>query len=198
MHTILPNLQITPAEYKCLQHIESDPELWLLNMLLGKAEARKKALIKAWIPRLIADPSVIDIPANESDLIQLIMAHSEYRDCEQCDTDIGKPTAVDNRIVFEGKKRRGPNRDVAKATVVFISGGLSITDEQYACIRAYVSDVEDWVLGALLGHINRGKKKMIAQYHPIIMVDPDVTITPATEEGLISMIVARDDYKMLA
>jgi hypothetical protein len=57
--------------------------------------------------------------------------------------------------------------------------------------------VEDWVLGALMGHANRGKKKMIAQYHPIIMADPSVTTMPGTEDGLIAMIVARDDYQGL-
>jgi hypothetical protein len=51
--------------------------------------------------------------------------------------------------------------------------------------------------GAVLGRINKGKKKMLAQYHPIIMADPSVTTMPATEDGLINMIVARSDYQRL-
>ena len=73
---------------------------------------------------------------------------------------------------------------------------MDLIDEDCHCILAYVQDLDDWVLGALLGQINRGKKRMIKEYHPIIMDDPNVTIMPATEDELIAMIVARDDYKM--
>jgi len=38
---------------------------------------------------------------------------------------------------------------------------------------------------------------MIKQYHPIILADSSVTTMPATEDGLINMIVARDDYKAI-
>jgi len=38
---------------------------------------------------------------------------------------------------------------------------------------------------------------MISQYHPIIMADPSVTTMPATEDGLITMILARSDYQRL-
>jgi hypothetical protein len=49
-----------------------------------------------------------------------------------------------------------------------------------------------------MGQVNRGKKKMIRQYHPIIMADSSVTTMPATEDGLITMILARSDYQSLA
>ena len=57
--------------------------------------------------------------------------------------------------------------------------------------------IRDRVIGALMGQVNRGKKKMIAQYHPIIMADSSVTTMPATEDGLITMILARSDYQRL-
>jgi hypothetical protein len=77
------------------------------------------------------------------------------------------------------------------------SSGITIPDLSGNCILAYVQNIEEWVYGGLLGMINRGKKKMIAKYHPIIMDDASVTVMPATEDGLITMILARDDYQRL-
>ena len=70
-------------------------------------------------------------------------------------------------------------------------------DQDCGCILAYVQDLDDWIIGALLGQINRGKKNMIREWKPIILADPSVTTMPATEDGLITMIVARDDYQRL-
>ena len=36
---------------------------------------------------------------------------------------------------------------------------------------------------------------MIREWQPIILADPEVFTMPATEEGLINMIVNRDDYQ---
>jgi len=83
-------------------------------------------------------------------------------------------------------------------TVTLFSSGITIPDLSANCVLAYVQNLEEWVIGAVLGMVNRGKKKMIKQYHPIIMADPSVTTMPATEDGLIEMILARDDYQRLA
>ena len=77
------------------------------------------------------------------------------------------------------------------------SKGLAIPDLLADCILAYVQDLEDWILGVLLGYINRGRKKMLRQYQPVLMADPDVATFPATEDGLIQFITARDDYQTL-
>ena len=78
--------------------------------------------------------------------------------------------------------------------MTLFASGIDLTDTDTNCILAYVQDLSDWAIGALMGQINRGKKKMIAQYEPIIRADPAVTTMPATEDGLITMIVARSDY----
>ena len=80
------------------------------------------------------------------------------------------------------------------STVTLFSSGITIPDLSGNCILAYVQNIEEWVYGALLGMINRGKKKMITKYHPIIMADASVATMPATEDGLITMILARADY----
>ena len=84
--------------------------------------------------------------------------------------------------------------DRSGTTVTLFASGIDLTDTDTNCILAYIQDLSDWVLGALLGQINRGKKQMIAKYEPIIRADPAVTTMPATEAGLIDMIVARADY----
>jgi len=81
--------------------------------------------------------------------------------------------------------------------VTLFPSGIDLADVDVNCIMAFVQDLDNWVIGALMGQINRGKKKMISQYHPIIMADPSVPTTPATEDGLITMILARDDYHRL-
>jgi len=36
---------------------------------------------------------------------------------------------------------------------------------------------------------------MLREWQPIILADPDISTMPATEDGLIDMIVSRDDYQ---
>ena len=81
--------------------------------------------------------------------------------------------------------------------MTLFASGIDLTDTDVNCILAYVQDLEDWVIGALMGQVNRGKKLMIAKYEPIIRADPSVATMPATEDGLIDMIVARSDYQRL-
>ena len=95
---------------------------------------------------------------------------------------------------FAGDIRRGVPRDPQAATVSLFAGGIDIPDEDADCILAYVYDLEDWILGALLGHINRGKKKMIETFMPWLMADDDVPVIPANEEGLITLITSRGYY----
>jgi len=58
--------------------------------------------------------------------------------------------------------------------------------------------LDDWVLGALLGHINRGKKKIIREWQPKLFADPNVSNIPANEDQLIQVIANHPDYKTLA
>ena len=95
----------------------------------------------------------------------------------------------------ERNKARFAARNVVVGDYVLFPSGLYVDDLDVQCVQAYVIDMENWILGALMGQVNRGKKKMIAQYHPIIMDDATVSTIPATEDGLITMIVSRDDYQ---
>jgi len=197
-------IAITDAENKGLRHMVADPEAWLLAAITEKARVRRDALINEWRPRLFADASVTELPADDEALCTLIMARSDYKTRLQQDAaaDPAVPTVKYNIAKFEGTSREGmtvrrPNRVPGDATVTLFASGIDLTDTDVNCIMAYIQDLDDWVIGALMGQVNRGKKLMIAKYEPIIRADPSVTTMPATEDGLINMIVARSDYQRL-
>jgi len=70
---------------------------------------------------------------------------------------------------------------------------LSTTEE--SVLKNDLLDIQDWWDGALAGKINNCKKRMIQQWHPKLIADPEVESIPANEDDLIAFIVARDDYK---
>ena len=197
-------IAITDAENKGLRHMVADPEAWLLAAITEKARLRRGALINEWRPRLFADASVTELPADDEALCTLIMARSDYKTRLQQDAAQDPPVALNNYATakFAGTSRVGktvkrPDRVPGDATVTLFASGIDLTDTDVNCIMAYIQDLDDWVIGALMSQVNRGKKKMIAKYEPIIRADPSVTTIPATEDGLINMIVARDDYKAM-
>lgn len=199
-------LQLTPTEHLCLLHCDTDPEQCLLDELAINVGRRKEALIIQWRPVLFADPDVTELPAQDDALVALIIARPEYKTRHQLEVALGDDsTALRGRgsspigVVPPGKTyqtarwehRRvgGPN------TVTIFPDGIAIPDADADCLLAYADNIEEWVHGALLGHINRGKKKMIHQYQPILMADPDVAAIPANEDGMIQAITARPDYQ---
>jgi hypothetical protein len=197
-------IKITEVESKCLLHVEANPEGWVLAAITEKARLRREALILEWRPRLFADASVTELPADDDELCALIMARDDYKTRLQQDAAQDPPVPLSKHATakFEGTSRVGltvirPDRVPGDATVTLFADGINLADVDANCILAYVQDLGDWVIGALMGMVNRGKKKMIAQYHPIIMADPSVTTMPATEDGLITMILARSDYQRL-
>jgi hypothetical protein len=185
-------ITITVIEQSCLLHIVSDPEAWLLAAITEKTRLRRDALIQEWRPRLYADASVTELPANDDDLATLILARSDYKTRAQQDaaSDPVKPISTHARDKYAAVTRSG-------STVTLFGSGITIADLSGNCILAFVQNLEEWLIGGLMGQVNRGKKKMIRQYHPIIMADSSVTTMPATEDGLITMILARSDYQRL-
>jgi len=185
-------ITLTANENSCLLHIVADAETSVTSTIAEKAQRRRDALIEEWRPTLYADASVTELPANPDDLATLILTRSDYRTRIQQDAaaDPVVATSTIQKDKYDAVSRSG-------STVTLFSSGITIPDLSGNCILAYVQNLEEWVYGAVLGMVNRGKKKMIAQYHPIIMDDPSVTTMPATEDGLITMILARSDYQRL-
>ena len=183
---------LTANENSTLLHMVPDAEAWVTSTISEKARLRRDALIEAWRPTLYADDSVTELPANPDDLATLILARSDYR------TRIQQDAAADP-VVSTSTAHKDKYASVTRSgsTVTLFGSGINLADLTGNCILAYIQNLEEWVIGALLGQVNRGKKKMIAQYHPIIMADDSVSTMPATEDGLITMILARSDYQRL-
>ena len=76
--------------------------------------------------------------------------------------------------------------DISKRT-------LSSTEE--AVLKNDLLDVQDWVDGAIDGKVSNCKKRMIAEWMPKLYADDSVSSIPASEDEIVAMIVARDDYK---
>jgi len=76
--------------------------------------------------------------------------------------------------------------DISKRT-------LFSTEE--AVLKNDLLDVQDWVDKAIDGKVNNCKKRMIAEWLPKLYADESVNQIPASEDEIVAMIVARDDYK---
>ena len=183
---------LTANENSCLLHAVANAEAWLTAAITEKAQVRRDALNDDWRPTLYADSSVTELPADPDELATLILARSDYKTRAQQDAaaDPVVATSTTQKDKYDSVSRSG-------STVTLFGSGITIADLSGNCILAYVQNIEEWVIGALMGMVNRGKKKMIAQYHPIIMADASVSTMPATEDGLITMILARSDYQSL-
>jgi hypothetical protein len=197
-------IKISEIENSSFLHVESNPEGWVLATITEKARLRREALINEWRPTLFADASVTELPASDDEMCALIMARSDYQTRLQQDAAQDPPVPLSKHATakFEGTSRVGltvkrPDRVPGDATVTLFAGGLDLSELDTKCILAYVQDIEDWAIGALMSQVNRGKKKMISKYEPIIRADASVTTMPATEDGLITMILARADYQRL-
>lgn len=72
---------------------------------------------------------------------------------------------------------------------------IDINDTDMIALNNDLLDVNDWIQGAVDGKINSCRKRMIAEWQPILFNDPDVTSIPATQDEFIAVVVAREDYK---
>jgi hypothetical protein len=190
MQLFSSGIVLTANENSCLLHIVADAETWLTGTITEKGTTRRDALIEEWRPRLYADDSVTELPADPDDIATLILARSDYKTRLQQDAAKvpAEATVTKQKDKYDAVTRSG-------STITLFGSGITIADLSANCVLAYVQNLEEWVIGALMGQVNRGKKTMIAKYHPIIMADSSVTTMPATEDGLITMILARSDYQ---
>ena len=70
---------------------------------------------------------------------------------------------------------------------------LSSTEE--SVLKNDLLDVQDWVDKAIDGKVNNCKKRMISEWLPKLYADDSVSSIPASEDEIVAMIVARDDYQ---
>ena len=71
----------------------------------------------------------------------------------------------------------------------------TLTATEESVLKNDLLDVQDWVDKAIDGKVSNCKKRMIAEWMPKLYADDSVSSIPASEDEIVAMIVARDDYK---
>jgi hypothetical protein len=71
----------------------------------------------------------------------------------------------------------------------------TLTSTEESVLKNDLLDVQDWVDKAIDGKVNNCKKRMIAEWLPKLYADDSVDSIPASEDEIVAMIVARDDYQ---
>ena len=92
---------LTANENSCALHLVANVEAAITSTFAEKATRRRDALIEEWRPRLYADASVTELPADPDDLATLILARSDYRTRAQQDA------AADPAVAISTHKRDG-------------------------------------------------------------------------------------------
>ena len=70
---------LTTTEESVLKNDLLDIQEWVNEAINGKVNNCKKRMIAEWTPKLMADDSVSSIPANEDELIAMILARDDYK-----------------------------------------------------------------------------------------------------------------------
>ena len=75
-----------------------------------------------------------------------------------------------------------------------LRSGIEISDSDMKCLQNDLLNIEDWINEAIQGKINNCKKRLIAEWHPKLIADPDIKSIPGDESGLINFITSHKDY----
>jgi hypothetical protein len=70
---------LTTTEESVLKNDLADVGVWVTGAIDGKVNNCKKRMTAEWIPKLMADDSVDSIPADEDELIAMIVARDDYK-----------------------------------------------------------------------------------------------------------------------
>ena len=70
---------LTTIEEAVLKSDLSDIQNWVDKAIDGKIANCKKRMVTEWLPKLYADDSVSSIPATEDEILELVVARSDYK-----------------------------------------------------------------------------------------------------------------------
>jgi|TARA_R110000744_G_scaffold72013_1_gene144933 hypothetical protein len=72
---------------------------------------------------------------------------------------------------------------------------VTISDADVKVLENDLLDIDSWVQDAVTGKINNCRKRMVVEWQPKVMADPDVATMPADEQVFIDSVLSRSDYK---
>ena len=73
---------LSSTEEAVLKNDLLDVQDWVDKAIDGKVNNCKKRMIREWMPKLYADDSVSSIPANEDEVVAMIVARDDYQSRE--------------------------------------------------------------------------------------------------------------------
>jgi hypothetical protein len=71
----------------------------------------------------------------------------------------------------------------------------TLTTTEESVLKNDLLDVQDWVTKAIDGKVANCKKRLVSEWLPKLYADDSVDSIPASEDEIVAMIVARDDYE---
>ena len=78
---------LTTTEESVLKNDLLDVQDWVTKAIDGKVNNCKKRMIAEWTTKLMADDSVSSIPADEDELIALVVARDDYKNRTERDAE---------------------------------------------------------------------------------------------------------------
>ena len=73
-------IDILDADVLALKNDLLDINDWVQRAVKGKVANCRSRMVAEWLPRLMADSAVRSIPADENEMIALIVARADYKD----------------------------------------------------------------------------------------------------------------------
>jgi len=73
-------VDIPDADALALKNDLVDIDDWVQKAVRGKVANCRSRMVTEWLPRLMGDPAVETIPANEDDMLALVAARPDYLD----------------------------------------------------------------------------------------------------------------------
>ena len=71
----------------------------------------------------------------------------------------------------------------------------TLTVNEEACLNNDLLDIQEWVDNAITGKIGNCRTRMCEEWRPKLYADESVTQIPNDDDELVSIIIAREDYK---
>lgn len=93
----------------CLKHDLLDIEKWVQGAVIGKINCCKTRIVEQEQPKLIADPAVKSMPADENELIKVLTSHPSYENRVQRDAR----EEAERKAALEAAKRKAAQKIAA-------------------------------------------------------------------------------------
>ena len=97
---------LSSTEEAVLKNDLLDVQDWVDKAIDGKVNNCKKRMIAEWLPKLYADESVTQIPANEDEMIALVVARDDYKSREEkeAEAEAARQAAEEARLAEEAEE----------------------------------------------------------------------------------------------